>query len=110
MGPRACVAGAGYCSGLGEANEGLGISTWSREAPLTGPVCKLLAWRVGDREGARVITCISMGVCNLLANFKLDKLVSRRSRVQAGILHGSRAYADSQGIQGRGACEHTHIC
>lgn len=110
MGPRACVAGAGYCSGLGEANEGLGISTWSREAPLTGPVCKLLAWRVGGREGARVLTCISMGVCNLLANFKLDKLVSRRSRVQAGILHGSRAYADSQGIQGRGACEHTHIC
>lgn len=76
----------------------------------TGPVCQLLAWKVGGGEGAGVLRCIRVGVCNLLADFKLDKLVSRRPRVQAGILNGSRARADSQGIWGRGACERTHIC
>lgn len=80
-GPKACVAMP--ATGAAELKQ---IGTWSREARPPGPVCQTLTGGVGGTEGVRVLTRTSVGVCNLLANFKLDKLVSRRSRVQAGTL------------------------
>jgi len=88
----------------------------SASAPGTGKCCPqglcasywFRRWR--GREAAGVLICISTGACNLLANFKLDEPGSRRSKVQAGILNRSTVHDDSQGIQGRGACEHMHVC
>lgn len=77
MGSKPCVPGA--TTRVAEVKQmrvspsapGAGSAAHGACVPTTG-------MESGGREGAGRLTYISMGVCNLLANFKMHEPVSRR--------------------------------